>query len=104
MPVRLGIPAWRFLRQPYLPPTDRTGVPSMEIVPGTTLHTLLVYAVSEPGEWSAESIHEDLPHLEIDEVRRAIRILAQKELVHENSTDHRLWPRREGKAILNIAS
>jgi hypothetical protein len=76
----------------------------MEIVPGTTLHTLLVYVVSEPGEWSAEAIHEDLPHLEIDEVRRAIRILAMKELVHENSTDFRLWPRRAGKELLDLAS
>lgn len=76
----------------------------MEIRPGTTLHTILLYTVSDPGEWTAEDIADDLPTLEIDEIRTTIRTLMSRGLVHENSTDRRLWPRRAAKQVLSLAS
>ncbi|RME27461.1 MAG: hypothetical protein D6798_04490 [Deltaproteobacteria bacterium] len=74
-----------------------------ELEPGSVSHTVLLYCVSEPGEWTAEDIVDDLPDLELREVRRAIDELAAAGLLHVNSTDSHLWPTRAGKDLFRKA-
>ena len=68
---------------------------------GSVPHTVLLYTVSEPGDWTASSIAEDLPDLELSAVRRAARQLSRAGLIHINSTDHRLWPRRAARSVIS---
>lgn len=74
-----------------------------QILPGSVAHTVLVYSVSEPGGWTAAQIIEDLDELSLTQVREAIALLRDEGLIHENSTDHRLWPTRSGKDRLRQA-
>ncbi len=67
------------------------------ILPGSVAHTVLIYSVSEPGEWTAADIVDDLDELSIAQVNDALTLLQEEGLLHENSTDHRLWPTRAGK-------
>lgn len=73
------------------------------IEPGSVNHTVLVYCVSEPGDWTVEDIVDDLPELSLAGVRAALGLLVDAGLVHVNSTDHRLWPTRAGKDLLRKA-
>lgn len=72
--------------------------------PGSVRHTVLVYAVSEPGGWTADDIAEDLPDLRADEIRAAVRVLFDGGLVHINSFDQRIWPLRAGREAIARAS
>lgn len=74
-----------------------------EIDPGTLIHTVLIYSVSEPGEWTAEDIADDLPEGDPAQVRRAVAALVAGGLLHQNSTDHRLYPSRTGKQVIRAA-
>ena len=74
-----------------------------EIDPGTLVHTVLIYAVSEPGEWTATDIADDLPDGDAGATRRAVRVLVDGGLLHENSTDLRLYPSRLGKQVIRAA-
>lgn len=68
-----------------------------QLEPGSIHHTVLLYCVSEPGEWTAEDIVEDLPDLSVGTVQDAIDALVDAGMMHQNSTDLRLWPTRAGK-------
>lgn len=70
---------------------------------GSIHHTVLLYTVSEPGEWHAEGIVDDLPELDLVQVRQAIDELVQAGLVHVNSTDLHLWPTASGKNMFRQA-
>ena len=67
---------------------------------GTVPHTVLLYTVSEPGEWTVDDIVEDLPGADPGAVRRAAQGLFSEGYIHINSADQRLWPRRTGRALL----
>lgn len=67
------------------------------IEPGSVLHTILLYVVSDPGDWTAPEIVDDLDELTLPQVRSALATLSEHGLVHINSTDHRIWPTRAGK-------
>lgn len=67
---------------------------------GSVPHTVLLYTVSEPGDWTAQSIAEDLPGLGAAAVQRAARQLSMAGLIHINSADHRLWPSRAARAVI----
>jgi len=67
------------------------------IEPDSILHTVLLYVVSEPGEWTAQDIVDDLPELTLDKVTQALDTLADGSMLHVNSTDGRIWPTRAGK-------
>ena len=71
---------------------------------GSVLHTVLLFTVSEPGEWTVASIAEDLPELGVDPIQHAAERLFEAGLIHINSYDHRLWPLRAGKDLLSAAS
>jgi hypothetical protein len=72
-----------------------------ELSPGSLLHTVLVYAISEPGEWSAALIAEDLPWTTADQVDGLVGMLTDAGMVHRNSTDGRLYPSTAGKQALS---
>jgi predicted transcriptional regulator len=63
---------------------------------------VLLYSISEPGEWRAEDIAEDLPDSDPEQVRRAVEELLEQGLLHRNSTDQRLWPLRAGREAMQI--
>lgn len=71
--------------------------------PGSVLYTVLLYVVSDPGDWTVEEIVDDLPHLTLPDVRDSLATLSEQGLVHQNSTDLRLWPTRAGKDLLRQA-
>ncbi|MCB9779667.1 MAG: hypothetical protein H6742_13970 [Alphaproteobacteria bacterium] len=71
--------------------------------PGSVLYTVLLYVVSDPGDWTVEEIVDDLPNLSLAAVRDALATLSSEGLVHQNSTDMRLWPTRAGKDLLRQA-
>lgn len=71
-----------------------------ELVPGSIPYTILLYSVSEPGEWREDDIVEDLVDCDVDQVRSAVDALAARGLIHRNSTDRRLWPLRAGREFL----
>lgn len=71
-----------------------------EIVPGTLPYMVLVYSVSEPGEWRTDDIAEDLQDADLDQIRTAVEGLEALGLVHRNTTDQRLWPLRAGREAL----
>ena len=73
---------------------------TLNIEQGTMLHTVLLYTVSDPGDWTARDIVDDLPGTHPAAVRRAVHSLQTAGLIHENSADQRLWPRREAKALI----
>lgn len=70
---------------------------------GSIYHTVLLYSVSEPGEWTDEDIVEDLPELDLAQVRSAIDELVSAGLLHVNSTDLHLWPTAAGKNLFRQA-
>lgn len=70
---------------------------------GSIFHTILLYTVSEPGEWTDESIVDDLPELSLSDVRAAIDELVAAGLLHVNSTDLHLWPTAAGKNLFRQA-
>jgi hypothetical protein len=70
------------------------------IVPGTLPHTILVAVVSEPGEWSVNLLVEEYEFLDREDIETEVQRLAGAELLHVNSTDLRLWPRRAGRRLL----
>ncbi|MEL6341772.1 MAG: hypothetical protein AAFV53_01470 [Myxococcota bacterium] len=72
----------------------------LNVEQGTLSHTVLLYTVSEPGDWTVEDIVEDLPANPPEAVRRAATQLFEAGYIHINSSDHRLWPRRAGKAVI----
>ena len=67
---------------------------------GSVRHTVLVYAVSEPGGWTVDSIAEDLPGLGLDDIRSAASDLFDGSFIHINSFDRRLWPMRSGREAI----
>jgi hypothetical protein len=76
------------------------GAPMMktvEIERGSVPHTVLLYTVSEPGDWTASSIADDLPGSDPAALKRAAKRLHSAGLIHINSADLRLWPRRSAK-------
>ena len=73
---------------------------TVEIERGSVPHTILLYTVSEPGDWTASSIAEDLPGSDPAALRRAAKTLHKAGLIHINSADHRLWPRRSAKGLI----
>lgn len=73
------------------------------IEPGSVLHTVLLYVVSDPGDWTAQDIVDDLDDLTLTQVEQALALLTQHGLVHVNSTDSRLWPTRAGKDMFRQA-
>jgi hypothetical protein len=75
-----------------------------ELSPGSLLHTVLVYAISEPGEWDCASIAEDLPWITAEQVGELVDLLAREGMVHRNSTDGRLYPSSAGKAVLGASA
>jgi hypothetical protein len=72
----------------------------MQVERGSVPHTVLVYAVSEPGDWTVQTISEDLPDTSPEVIQSATHALFDAGYIHINSSDHRLWPRRAGKAML----
>ncbi len=74
-----------------------------ELEQGSVYHTILLYCVSEPGEWTAEDIVDDLPDLDLRTVGAALRQLVDAGLLHINSTDSHLWPTRAGKDLFRKA-
>ena len=72
----------------------------MQVERGSVQHTVLVYTVSEPGDWTVEDIVEDLPDTSPESIHTATHQLFDAGYIHINSSDHRLWPRRAGKAML----
>jgi len=68
-----------------------------QIEPDSVLHTVLLYVVSEPGDWTSQDIVDDLPELDLAQVAQALELLSEHGLVHVNSTDLRIWPTRAGK-------
>lgn len=74
-----------------------------DLEPGSVRHTVLVYAVSEPGQWTSESIAGDLPEIAATEIGRAVDWLVTQGLVHVNSFDLRLWPLRMGRQAIAAA-
>lgn len=73
------------------------------IEPGSVLHTVLLYVVSDPGDWTPQEIVDDLDGLTLAQVQAALEQLTQHGLVHQNSTDRRLWPTRAGKDMFRQA-
>jgi Fe2+ or Zn2+ uptake regulation protein len=73
------------------------------IEPGSVLHTVLLYVVSDPGDWTEQEIVDDLDDLTLAQVQNALTLLVQHGLVHQNSTDRRLWPTRAGKDLFRQA-
>ena len=71
-----------------------------ELHPGSIPYTVLLYSVSEPGEWRADDIAEDLLDADPNAVRRAVEDLLKRGYLHRNSTDERLWPLKAGRAAL----
>ena len=72
----------------------------MQVEQGSIKHTVLVYTVSEPGDWTIEAIVDDLPDASAEKIQRATHQLFDAGYIHINSSDKRLWPRRAGKAML----
>lgn len=72
----------------------------MQVEQGSVSHTILVYTVSEPGDWTVEAIAEDLPDASPETIQSVTHQLFDAGYIHINSSDHRLWPRRAGKAML----
>lgn len=72
----------------------------MQVEQGSIKHTVLVYTVSEPGDWTIEAIMEDLPGEAPEIIQQATHQLFDAGFIHINSSDNRLWPRRAGKAML----
>lgn len=73
---------------------------TIQVERGSVQHTVLVYTVSEPGDWTIESIVEDLPDTSVEDIQSATSELFNAGYIHINSSDRRLWPRRAGKAML----
>ena len=71
---------------------------------GSIPHTILLYTVSEPGEWTVEDIADDLPDFDTQAAMQAVEALVESRLLHQNSADRRLWPLRAGKDALKQAS
>lgn len=71
--------------------------------PSSIEQTVLLYAISEPGGWTAAQIVDDLDGLDLAQVRRALQGLQAQGLLHENSTDGRIWPTRAGKDLFRKA-
>lgn len=71
-----------------------------ELVPGTLPYMVLVYSVSEPGQWRSDDIAEDLEDGDLNQIRAAVDGLEALGLVHRNSTDQRIWPLRAGREAL----
>ena len=72
----------------------------MQVEQGTVPNTILIYTVSEPGDWTVETIAEDLPDTSTEAIQSATHQLSDAGYIHINSSDRRLWPRRAGKAML----
>ncbi|MFT5681747.1 MAG: hypothetical protein ACI8RZ_002659 [Myxococcota bacterium] len=72
----------------------------MQVERGSIPHTVLVYTVSEPGDWTIKTIVEDLPDASPESIQSATNELFHAGYIHINSSDHRLWPRRAGKAMI----
>ena len=70
------------------------------LIPGSVEYNVLLYSVSEPGEWRAEDIVADLPECDADQVARAVGSLEAAGFIHQNRTDCRLWPLRAGRSAL----
>jgi hypothetical protein len=75
--------------------------PAPTVDQGSLAHTILLYTVSEPGEWTAGSISEDLSDMQLAAVERAAQRLHRDGFIHINSSDHHLWPRRPGRAVIH---
>ena len=43
----------------------------MQVEQGTVSHTILVYTISEPGDWTVEAIAEDLPDASTEAIQSA---------------------------------
>ena len=72
----------------------------MQVDRGTVSHTILIYTVSEPGDWTIDTIVEDLPDTSAEVIQSVTHQLFNAGYIHINSSDHRLWPRIAGKAML----
>ncbi len=72
----------------------------MTIEQGSLSHTVLVYTISEPGDWTTDDIADDLPGASPEEIRSTVNTLFREGFIHINSSDKRLWPKREGRAAL----
>ncbi len=70
---------------------------------GSLHHTLLIYAVSEPGEWTAADIADDLVDTTVAGVTAAVQDLVGAGFLFRNSTDARLYPSRRGKDAISLA-
>lgn len=68
-----------------------------EVIPGSLGYTVLLYSVSEPGEWRSEDIVDDLPDCDPEQVHKVVGELEARGFIHRNSTDKRLWPLRPGR-------
>jgi len=74
-----------------------------DLEPGSVRHTVLVYAVSEPGQWTTDAIAEVLPSESLAEIELATADLIEWGYMHVNSFDRRLWPLRAGRQAIAAA-
>lgn len=70
--------------------------------PGTATHTLLVYAVSEPGEWTAVEVARDLdaPTRTYTGALERLKFLRLVETVRGQGRSQHLYPTERGRAWL----